>query len=195
MFTKWRLSYFFTGRKKRRIQFQKQSLLKVVPNAEEQKVIHNTFLQTVDLRDPTIHKRVLPSNSMWMDEVSYSSIIFGQPEVPKQKWNMYAYNFHTNVSCSITFSVIHNYIPIHCYTIYAVEKESLNKLRKNKWHKIETLLYCYFSSILVLFLWPTLIRGIPQRNFTQMARHNKEESIYLFKFCYFISVFLILAVI
>ncbi|XP_069687636.1 acyl-coenzyme A thioesterase 9, mitochondrial-like [Periplaneta americana] len=68
------------SRKKRRIQFQQQSLLKVVPNTEEQKVIHNTFLQTVDVRDPTIHKRVLPSNSMWMDEVSYSSIIFGQPE-------------------------------------------------------------------------------------------------------------------
>ncbi|PNF22633.1 Acyl-coenzyme A thioesterase 9, mitochondrial [Cryptotermes secundus] len=68
------------SRKKRRIQFQQQSLLKVVPNTEEQKVIHNTFLQTVDVRDPTIHKRVLPPNSMWMDEVSYSSIIFGQPE-------------------------------------------------------------------------------------------------------------------
>jgi hypothetical protein len=52
-----------------------------VPNAEEQKVIHNAFLQTVDVRDPTIHKRVLPSDGMWMDEVTYSSIIVGQPEV------------------------------------------------------------------------------------------------------------------
>jgi hypothetical protein len=52
-----------------------------VPNAEEQKVIHNAFLQTVDVRDPIIHKRVLPSDSMWMDEVKYSSIIVGQPEV------------------------------------------------------------------------------------------------------------------
>jgi hypothetical protein len=76
--------YFFTGRKKRRVQFQQQSLLKVVPNAEEQKVIHDTFLQTVDIRDPTIHKRVLPSNSIWMDEVSYSNIIIGQPEVINQ---------------------------------------------------------------------------------------------------------------
>lgn len=75
----------FTGRKKRRIQIQQQSLLKVVPNTEEQKVIHNTFLQTVDVRDPTIHKRVLPPNSMWMDDVSYSSIIFGQPEVISQE--------------------------------------------------------------------------------------------------------------
>jgi hypothetical protein len=55
-----------------------------VPNAEEQKVIHNAFLQTVDIRDPTIHKRVLPSDGMWMDEVTYSSIIFGQPEVISQ---------------------------------------------------------------------------------------------------------------
>lgn len=68
------------SRKKLRIQFQQQSLLKVVPNAEEQKVIHNAFLQTVDVRDPTIHKRVLPSDGMWMDEVTYSSIIVGQPE-------------------------------------------------------------------------------------------------------------------
>ena len=52
-----------------------------MPNAEEQKVIHNAFLQTVDIRDPTIHKRVLPSDSLWMDEVSYSSIFVGQPEV------------------------------------------------------------------------------------------------------------------
>lgn len=55
-----------------------------MPNAEEQKVIHNAFLQTVDIRDPTIHKRVLPSDGMWMDEVTYSSIIFGQPEVISQ---------------------------------------------------------------------------------------------------------------
>lgn len=55
-----------------------------MPNAEEQKVIHNAFLQTVDIRDPTIHKRVLPSDGMWMDEVTYSSVIVGQPEVISQ---------------------------------------------------------------------------------------------------------------
>jgi len=59
-----------------------------VPNAEEQKVIHNAFLQTVDVRDPTIHKRVLPSDGMWMDEVTYSSIIVGQPEVINQVKDM-----------------------------------------------------------------------------------------------------------
>jgi hypothetical protein len=37
---------------------------------------------------------VLPPNSMWMDDVSYSSIIFGQPEVISQEWKKYACYFH-----------------------------------------------------------------------------------------------------
>ena len=53
----------------------------MIPDEEEQNVIHQLFLRTVDVKDPTIHKRDLPPASTWMDEHIYSSIIFGHPEV------------------------------------------------------------------------------------------------------------------
>ncbi|XP_069687647.1 acyl-coenzyme A thioesterase 9, mitochondrial-like [Periplaneta americana] len=68
------------NRRKNRILRQQASLLKVVPNSEEQQVIHDLFLKTVDKRDPTIHRRTLPPDSEWMDDHVYNSIVYGHPE-------------------------------------------------------------------------------------------------------------------
>ncbi|KAF4522117.1 hypothetical protein B566_EDAN012743 [Ephemera danica] len=54
--------------KKRRTATQKTSLLKTGPNTEEQRLIHELFLQTVDPKDTTFHRRVLPPISTWMED-------------------------------------------------------------------------------------------------------------------------------
>lgn len=48
-------------RKKRRIQLQSQHLTKVIPNAEEQRAIHDLFLRTVSMNEVNLKKRVLPA--------------------------------------------------------------------------------------------------------------------------------------
>lgn len=48
-------------RKRRRIQVQSQHLTKVIPNADEQKIIHDLFLRTVSMNEINLKKRVLPA--------------------------------------------------------------------------------------------------------------------------------------
>ena len=57
------------------------SLLKVSPNSEEQKTIHGLFLQTIDWKDPSLHERRLPENSVWLEDTKLSNVIFSHPEV------------------------------------------------------------------------------------------------------------------
>lgn len=67
-------------RKRLRIKLRDSSLLKRIPDATEQQIIHDIFVKTVDLADPTFHKRVLPPRSVWMDDCKLSNIIFSHPE-------------------------------------------------------------------------------------------------------------------
>jgi hypothetical protein len=69
------------GNKKRRMATSKASLLKTGPNTAEQRLIHDLFLQTVDPKDTTFHRRVLPAGSKWMEDASLTSILFCHPEV------------------------------------------------------------------------------------------------------------------
>lgn len=60
---------------------ESQSLFRVEPNEEEQQLIHNMFLKTIDIEDPTFHKRVLPKTAVWIDSASISSYTICHPEV------------------------------------------------------------------------------------------------------------------
>lgn len=68
------------ARKKRRILSQKQSLFSVEPNPFEQKLIHDMFVKTIDMKNMTFNQRVLPANSVWMEDGVVSNIIFSHPE-------------------------------------------------------------------------------------------------------------------
>lgn len=50
---------FYLVRKKRRQKASEQSLLKVIPDQEEQKVIHDLFVRTLDVRDPSFRARFI----------------------------------------------------------------------------------------------------------------------------------------
>lgn len=67
-------------RRKRRIQLQSQHLTKVVPNAEEQQIIHDLFVRTVSMNEISLKKRILPTGCLWMDSCTLSNLVFSHPE-------------------------------------------------------------------------------------------------------------------
>lgn len=54
--------------KKRRVELSTASLLKVAPTADERKVVHSLFLNTLDPQTVSFRSRVLPPESVWMEE-------------------------------------------------------------------------------------------------------------------------------
>lgn len=76
-------SYFLCteARKRRRVKLLQESLLKVVPDQEEQKVIHNLFQKTINLDALSFEERHLPPRSIWMTDTKLGNIVFSHPEV------------------------------------------------------------------------------------------------------------------
>ncbi|XP_046988504.1 acyl-coenzyme A thioesterase 9, mitochondrial-like [Schistocerca americana] len=67
-------------RKKRRVKVQQESLFKMTPDVNEQRLIHDLFLKTIDLHRMSFHKRILPPRSLWMEDAQLSNIVFSHPE-------------------------------------------------------------------------------------------------------------------
>lgn len=67
-------------RRRKRQQLQNQSLLKVIPTDEEQKIIHDLFIRTMGTNEIYLQKRTLPSGAFWMENCTLSNIIFSHPE-------------------------------------------------------------------------------------------------------------------
>ncbi|XP_060090061.1 acyl-coenzyme A thioesterase 9, mitochondrial isoform X2 [Heteronotia binoei] len=66
--------------KMRRTDFSKASLLKMAPTAEERTVIHDIFLNTLDSRTVSFRSRVLPPNSVWMEDAKLKGLEICQPQ-------------------------------------------------------------------------------------------------------------------
>lgn len=67
-------------RKKRRLQIQQESLLRAEPNDFEQKLIHDLFLNSVDLNDFSFKKKSLPAGSVYMSDTNVSNLVLSYPE-------------------------------------------------------------------------------------------------------------------
>ncbi|XP_031344032.1 acyl-coenzyme A thioesterase 9, mitochondrial-like isoform X1 [Photinus pyralis] len=65
-------------RKKQRKLEQSQHLTKVIPDAEEQSIIHGLFVRSVD--EVSLKSRKLPAGCVWMEDCTLSNIIFSHPE-------------------------------------------------------------------------------------------------------------------
>lgn len=52
-----------------------------MPTSEEQSLIYETFMKTVDQNEPIIGNKVLPNNSVWMDDTKIETNILCHPEV------------------------------------------------------------------------------------------------------------------
>nr|XP_018912324.1 PREDICTED: acyl-coenzyme A thioesterase 9, mitochondrial-like [Bemisia tabaci] len=65
--------------KKRRLE-ETESLIKKVPTAEEQALIHTAFTSTLEGEDFCIDRRKLPLGSVWMEDTRVTSTIVSHPE-------------------------------------------------------------------------------------------------------------------
>ncbi|XP_075052683.1 acyl-coenzyme A thioesterase 9, mitochondrial isoform X2 [Mixophyes fleayi] len=66
--------------KHRRIEFSTASLLKMAPTAEERKTVHDMFLNTLDTKTVSFRSRVLPSNSVWMEDAKLKGLEICHPQ-------------------------------------------------------------------------------------------------------------------
>ncbi|XDV47505.1 hypothetical protein PO909_017112 [Leuciscus waleckii] len=66
--------------KKRRVELSTASLLKVAPTAEERTLVHNLFLNTLDTRRVSFHSRILPPNSVWMEDAKLKGLEICHPQ-------------------------------------------------------------------------------------------------------------------
>ncbi|XP_068126156.1 acyl-coenzyme A thioesterase 9, mitochondrial isoform X2 [Hyperolius riggenbachi] len=66
--------------KLRRVAFSTASLLKMAPTEEERKIIHDIFLNTLDPRTVSFRSRVLPPNSVWMEDAKLKGLEICQPQ-------------------------------------------------------------------------------------------------------------------
>ncbi|XP_046410164.1 acyl-coenzyme A thioesterase 9, mitochondrial-like isoform X1 [Neodiprion fabricii] len=68
------------ARKRRRQEVQTQSLIKMVPTVEEQQIIHDVFIKTIDVKHYLSSRRTLPPGSVWMESSEISNLIYSHPE-------------------------------------------------------------------------------------------------------------------
>uniref|UniRef100_A0A671T2V0 Acyl-coenzyme A thioesterase 9, mitochondrial-like n=1 Tax=Sinocyclocheilus anshuiensis TaxID=1608454 RepID=A0A671T2V0_9TELE len=66
--------------KTKRVELSTASLLKVAPTAEERTLIHNLFLNTLDTRLVSFRGRILPPNSVWMEDAKLKGLEICHPE-------------------------------------------------------------------------------------------------------------------
>nr|XP_019962685.1 PREDICTED: acyl-coenzyme A thioesterase 9, mitochondrial isoform X2 [Paralichthys olivaceus] len=67
--------------KSRRVELSTASLLKVAPTDEERKIVHSLFLNTLDTKTVSFRGRVLPPNSMWMEDAKLKGLEICHPQV------------------------------------------------------------------------------------------------------------------
>lgn len=68
-----------------------------MPTPEEQSLIYDTFLKTVDKNEPIIGNKMLPPNCVWMDDTKIETNILCHPEVCYYLLFNNVFNFHNIV--------------------------------------------------------------------------------------------------
>ncbi|XP_042561687.1 acyl-CoA thioesterase 9, tandem duplicate 1 isoform X2 [Clupea harengus] len=66
--------------KTRRMELSKASLLKVAPTADERTLVHSLFLNTLDTKTVSFSSRVLPPNSVWMENAKVKGLEICHPQ-------------------------------------------------------------------------------------------------------------------
>lgn len=88
-----------------------------MPAQEEQNVIHNLFVNSIDAHNPTINRRILPSGSKWMADTKHANIIFSHPEVVFSSFNSFCVlyffledSFHINAG--LREEILYSYLKL-----------------------------------------------------------------------------------
>lgn len=67
-------------RKERRLLTQNKSPFAHIPSTDEQNLVHELFMKTIDTNSQKMNSRILPAGCVWMEDCIASSIIFSHPE-------------------------------------------------------------------------------------------------------------------
>ncbi|XP_006808007.1 acyl-CoA thioesterase 9, tandem duplicate 1 [Neolamprologus brichardi] len=66
--------------KSRRVELSTASLLKVAPTQDERTVVHGLFLNTLDTNTVSFRSRILPPNSVWMEDAKLKGLEICHPQ-------------------------------------------------------------------------------------------------------------------
>ncbi|XP_043928226.1 acyl-coenzyme A thioesterase 9, mitochondrial [Protopterus annectens] len=66
--------------KTKRVEISTASLLKMAPTAEERKIIHDIFLNTLDTKTVSFRSRNLPPDSVWMEDAKLKGLEICHPQ-------------------------------------------------------------------------------------------------------------------
>ncbi|XP_061614208.1 acyl-CoA thioesterase 9, tandem duplicate 1 isoform X4 [Phyllopteryx taeniolatus] len=66
--------------KSRRVELSTASLLKVAPTAEERNIVHGLFLNTLDAKTVSFRGRLLPPDSVWMEDAKLKGLEICHPQ-------------------------------------------------------------------------------------------------------------------
>nr|XP_054606970.1 acyl-coenzyme A thioesterase 9, mitochondrial isoform X3 [Nothobranchius furzeri] len=64
----------------RRVELSTASLLKVAPTDAERKIVHDLFLNTLDPNTVSFRSRILPPNSVWMEDAKLKGLEICHPQ-------------------------------------------------------------------------------------------------------------------
>lgn len=68
------------NRKMHRMNLREVGLMKSIPSFEEQKVVHDLFMRTMNISDISLQKHELPAGCVWMEDCTISNIVHAHPE-------------------------------------------------------------------------------------------------------------------
>ncbi|XP_069745681.1 acyl-coenzyme A thioesterase 9, mitochondrial-like isoform X2 [Narcine bancroftii] len=83
--------------KARRTTIKETSLLRTAPNEDERKIVHEMFLETLDAKTVSFRSRILPKNSVWMEDTKLKSLEICHPQVCYTKGNYIQVRVHSTV--------------------------------------------------------------------------------------------------
>ncbi|XP_061521988.1 acyl-CoA thioesterase 9, tandem duplicate 1 isoform X10 [Phycodurus eques] len=66
--------------KSRRVELSTASLLKAAPTAEERNIVHGLFLNTLDTKTVSFRGRLLPPDSVWMEDAKLKGLEICHPQ-------------------------------------------------------------------------------------------------------------------
>ena len=69
--------------KKRRLLMERESLIKLPPSEDERQLIHKVFLKTIDPAAVSFKSRLLPPNTVWMENAKLKNMFICHPQVFK----------------------------------------------------------------------------------------------------------------
>ncbi|XP_065560986.1 acyl-coenzyme A thioesterase 9, mitochondrial-like isoform X2 [Artemia franciscana] len=89
--------------KKRRLLMERESLIKLPPSEDERQLIHKVFLKTIDPAAVSFKSRLLPPNTVWMENAKLKNMFICHPQ-NRNMYNKIFGGFLMRVACELAWA-------------------------------------------------------------------------------------------